>query len=358
MDKSITDPKFTNIAPDAIQTLVKTCLLPDADGKVSQFIDDPDRFNQLIDVTGRFSDAYTKYNPRDGKSPDSESLEQLRLNTYYKMRDFDVSAFTQTANSANDPIALIDAINNESGAGSIRACATDVLAPVSGKCPSTYTTAQISTAASLDTDRYGTTAAETFCVDLNTWARALNVGGRYGTANNNCVTNGSFDHENKAESLRTCVQDMGTKFDQFINNLYWRPNADQSNAGLINTSGTLGAFASNPGSASATDIPNYAAYNFYTAMNSIKTNFNQVQADLKNVSDVLNSTVEGVDSFLNCKIMRTEMLNMFGNTCYQFGNLSPIINSSIISFKDVCRTSISTIIIISYISTMVFFGSP
>jgi hypothetical protein len=54
-------------------------------------------------------------------------------------------------------------------------------------------------------------------------------------------------------------------------------------------------------------------------MDNIKTNFDNIATALNDASEIFKNTANGIDTFINCKIIRNEMRNTAGNICFKFG---------------------------------------
>jgi hypothetical protein len=64
--KSMNDPVWKQAFPDAIHKVLDACVYPSADGKVSSFVGDTTKFNNVSDMTKSLSKDFTEYSPPAG----------------------------------------------------------------------------------------------------------------------------------------------------------------------------------------------------------------------------------------------------------------------------------------------------
>lgn len=287
-DKSMNDPTYSDRFLSAdIKKLMTSCIFPEADGKVSGFVDDTTRFDTLIDMTKSFADDFARYNPRDGKTPDSESLELYDTNYFGKLETYETSDFT--SQSSEDPMTLINGLNGRTGATAIN-CALDRITPHPDRCPTGYT-GDISNAGTAFDYKVAGGVGDELCVNLANWNFVFgdnSATDRYSTNGNNCAASQAAE----VERFKNCVVDINAKFLSFRTDLY------------------------NPGDVSK---PNGAARVFYGAMAGIKTNYESISTAMNEAAALFKDSTASLDTFLNCKIIRSEMRNTFGNTCFRFG---------------------------------------
>lgn len=279
-DKSMNDANYTTLIDDSLKDLMNTCILPSGDGNVANFVDDTTKLDNLVNMTQSFGSNWTSLNPRDGKTAASEALELYDTNYFSKLQSYETSDFQIT--TANDPMTKVNSLNSATGNGNI-ACMQDKIAPVSARCPSGYPASTASTG----TDDNNTS---NLCIDLSSWTFAFGNNGdstnRYRTGT--CVNGGTT--ATTAEGLKQCTKDLSTKLTAFKTPLY-------------NTA----------------TYPNQKAATFYTAIGTIKTNFESVSSAMSSAISVFSDVQSGISTFVNCTIIRSELQNTFGNTCVKFG---------------------------------------
>jgi len=75
-ERSINEPGWKNALPGGFHKLLDTCIYPNANGAVSNFIDDTTRFDKISEMTQTFSQPFSKYNE------DENVLGSKALNKY------------------------------------------------------------------------------------------------------------------------------------------------------------------------------------------------------------------------------------------------------------------------------------
>ena len=181
-EKTMNDPKFVGNLAKGLTKLMNSCVYETATGKVSGFIGDTKKFDDLTEMTATFSQGFTKYNPRADPSVDKDSvaLEKYELEILNKWKDYTRPAFGTS--SPENHMTVISPLNS----GVFGTCTTDKLSPTNALCSTIAPGMTASVAGTAEN------AASPLCMDMSTFAFTFT--GRYTTANygscNNLVIDG------------------------------------------------------------------------------------------------------------------------------------------------------------------------
>lgn len=91
------------------------------------------------------------------------------------------------------------------------------------------------------------------------------------------------------EKIRTCTTDIDSKIGQF---------KDAIQSTLIG--------------------PNAEAKKYYDSIITIKSDYNALKESVLESSNMISAATSGIDTFFNCRIIRSETRNTMGNFCIQF----------------------------------------
>lgn len=280
--KSINDPQWKEAFPSGIHKIFDACIYPNADGKVSSFIGDTSRFTNVSDMTKSLSKDFAQYNTPVGVTG-SFSLDAY-LNSYFipQVENYGASNLFATTSGEN-PQDFINTQNDSTAADAIQ-CNNDKFALSSPKCPSSHT--EIAhTAGSPGLEK---AVSGNSCIVVSTWGHVFSSGstGRYSNAPGNCAGARAA----ALEGIRLCTTDLKAKIAAF-------------KAKIVPT---------------ASDGPGKAGKDYYDSIASIQAAYGRLNTAISDAAAVISSTTNGIDSFFNCKVIRAEFRNTFGNLCVKF----------------------------------------
>lgn len=275
-EKTLNDPTFSASFAAGLTKLMKECVYENASGKASKFIGDTTKLDEMTNLTKTFSEGFSKYNPRANPSTrkDSVALEKYTTELLSKWTAYTLPGL---ATASENHMTVINSENNQSGG--VR-CLDDRLAPTPAQCPVDTPAREVSLAGTAA--NYKTTGTPGICIDIATWAHTMTD--RYtGTCND--------ARKAQADKIQDCVKDFNTEIVDFTTAL----NPDTGNT------------------------PNAKSKLFYLAMDNIETSYKSISTAMSDSSAIFGGLKDGIDEFLNCKIIRSEMRNAVGNSCVEFG---------------------------------------
>lgn len=288
VDMIINDPTWKPLFPTDLKDIVDACMYKTSDGKVSAFLPiGAGDFTKITDLTKMFSKPFSEY------SGDTSIAGSKTLAAYYtsyfqtEIEQFgSANLFATSASPDNEnPKFLINNQNSDTAPTAIQ-CSGDKFALTAAQCPSGFGAIAFS-----GTGQNKGGGGQS-CIVTTGWTNAFNhaTNGRYRTGGT--PTDGSCANTRVTdlERIRACSVDINTKIAAF--------------------KGQIRSGSANPYS---------TGVDYYTAINNVRTDISNIAAKVANSAAAINAAVNGIDTFLDCRFIRTEIRNTFGNMCIGFG---------------------------------------
>lgn len=274
--KAVNEPDWTEtFLGNDYMVYANECLYKNSKGNLVGLLPDKQQadfkqFEQMI--TGLDVDLSVIKMTNDGVP----ALQDYRNDLIKKYESYELNDFIKSE-AENTPDIQITRGNGIIG------CTNDEWQLSASKCKFPASTAQTG-----ETDHL----KDNLCIVVPTFTpTTLNV--RYSDPNAQCA-NAAI---NIYASLKKCVNQHGSLLSSITNDLYKRDEAKQ-----------------NPISPSVNELQ----HTLYTALLGSNQELKKIQGGLKETLQFINSEKGGLNTLMNCKVVRRESLMLMGNFCYDF----------------------------------------
>lgn len=210
-ERAINEPDWKNALPEGFHLLLDTCIYPNANGAVSNFIEDTQRFDTISDMTETFSQPFSKYD-EDTSVPGSKALDKY-YKDYFKPQIEEYQSNNLFAKSSGEnPQTFLDTENNSTDADAI-SCNYDKFALSEAKCPSEAPAHLPINKETPPRGRAVNTPTNRNCIVIPKWDIPFDDGtdGRYAVDTGACANARVAD----LERIRLCTTDIDTKIQNF-----------------------------------------------------------------------------------------------------------------------------------------------